>query len=54
MGISEISCKLYSLKSVSLILPEVAGILTIADDRTYQAASLGTDFNWAFGVRENK
>jgi hypothetical protein len=53
-GISEISRKLYSLKPVSLILPEVAAILTIADDRTYQAASLGTDFNWAFGVRENK
>lgn len=53
-GIANISSKLYSLKPVKLIHPEVAAKLTIADDRTYQAASLGTDFNWAFGVRENK
>jgi hypothetical protein len=52
-GINQISKKLYSLKPIPLISPESAARLTNADERTYQAASLGTDFNWAYGVREN-
>ncbi len=52
-GIARLSKRLYSLKSIPLISPESASRLTLADERTYQAASLGTDFNWAYGVREN-
>lgn len=52
-GIARISKRLYSRKPIRLISPENAARLTRGDERTYQAASLGTDFNWAFGVREN-
>lgn len=53
-GIAHISRRLYSRTPVSLISPGIASRLSLADERTYQAASLGTDFNWAYGVRENK
>ncbi|MEW6094847.1 MAG: hypothetical protein AB1531_12880 [Chloroflexota bacterium] len=52
-GIAQISKRLYSLRSIPLISPESASRLSLADERTYRAASLGTDFDWAFGVREN-
>jgi hypothetical protein len=52
-GIHQISKKFYSLKPIPLISSESAARLTNADERTYQAASLGTDFNWAYGLREN-
>jgi hypothetical protein len=51
-GINRISKKLYSLKSIPLLPPESVARLVPADDFTYHAASLGTDFNWAYGVRK--
>jgi hypothetical protein len=52
-GIARVSKQLYSRKTVPLIPPSVASQLTPGDERTYLAASLGTDFSWAFGVRDN-
>jgi hypothetical protein len=53
-GIARISKRLYSLKPIPLISAESAARLSPADERTYQAASLGVDFNWVYGVRPNK
>jgi hypothetical protein len=50
-GIVKISRRLYRRKPIPLINPEDAAILSLADERFYQANTLGTNFNWAFGVR---
>ncbi len=52
-GIAKISKRLYRLKTIPLISPEDAGNLSIADERFYKANTLGTNFDWAFGIREN-
>jgi hypothetical protein len=52
-GISLISKHLYQRKPIKLITSELASTLKPGDEKTYKAASLGTDFNWIFGVREN-
>jgi len=52
-GIAQISKRLYQYRPIPLITPQSASSLMPADERTYQAASLGTDFNWSFGVRPN-
>lgn len=52
-GIAEISRRLYRRKLIPLITPEDAKILSLVDDRFYQANSLGTNLDWAFGVRKN-
>jgi hypothetical protein len=52
--IARISKQLYRLKYIPLISSESAARLSLADERTYKAASLGTDFSWSYGVRENK
>jgi hypothetical protein len=52
-GITEISHRLYRRKVIPLISPEDAANLSISDDRFYQANTLGTNFEWAYGVRDN-
>jgi hypothetical protein len=52
-GISSISKRLYQLKPIPLIKPEAIKHLFPSDDLTYRAASLGTDFNWSYGIRKN-
>ncbi len=52
-GIAKISKRLYRLKPFPLIPPEDAAILSLSDERFYQANTLGTDMKWAFGVRDN-
>jgi hypothetical protein len=52
-GIARISRRLYQYRPIPLITSQSASSLSLADERTYQAASLGTDFNWSFGVRPN-
>jgi hypothetical protein len=53
-GIAGIEQRLYRRKPIGLISPEDAASLSLADDRFYQANSLGTNFEWAFGVRETR
>ncbi len=52
-GIAEISRRLYKRKLIPLITPEDAKNLSLADDRFFQANTLGTNFDWAFGIRKN-
>ena len=52
-GIAEIEKRLYRRKPISLISPENVASLNQADERFYQANTLGTNFEWAFGVRDN-
>jgi hypothetical protein len=52
-GIAEITQRLYHRKAIPLISPEDAASLSLSDDRFYQANTLGTNFEWAFGVRDN-
>ena len=52
-GIAEISKRLYSRKPIPLISAEDAIGLSLSDERFYQANTQGTNFNWAFGVRNS-
>jgi hypothetical protein len=52
-GIAEIAQRLYHRKPIPLISPEDAASLSLSDERFYQANTLGTNFEWAFGVRDN-
>jgi hypothetical protein len=52
-GIAEIEKRLYRRKPISLISSGNAAILNQADERFYQANTLGTNFEWVFGVRDN-
>lgn len=52
-GIAIISRYLYHKKSIQLLSAEAALNLSPADDKTYNAASLGTDFSWVYGIRKN-
>jgi hypothetical protein len=51
-GVAEISQRLYSRKPISLITESDANFLSLADERFYQANTLGTNFEWAFGIRK--
>ena len=51
--ISEISRRLYQRKPIPLISQEDSKTLSVSDDRFYQANTLGTNFSWIYGVREN-
>ena len=51
--ISDISKRLYRLKPIPLISKVDSKILSLADDRFYQANTLGTNFSWIYGVRDN-
>lgn len=52
-GISKISKRLYRRKPIPLVSREITSNLSISDERFYQANTLGTNFDWIFGVREN-
>jgi len=52
-AIAKISQKLYRRKTIPLVSPEESASLSISDDRFYQANTVGTNLQWAFGVREN-
>ena len=52
-GIAEISRRFYRRKPIPLITLDDANRLSLADERFYNANTLGTNFEWAFGVREN-
>ncbi len=51
--VARIAKRIYALKTIPLIPPASAVRLSPADERTYQAASLGVDFKWVYGVRAN-
>jgi hypothetical protein len=53
-GVKVLARKLYSLKSVPLLSPQAAARLTLADERAFQAACLGTDFGWVYGLRPDQ
>jgi hypothetical protein len=53
-GIERIEKRLYQRKPIPLIAPENADFLSLSDDRFYSANTLGTNFDWAFGIRENR
>jgi hypothetical protein len=50
-GIRKISKRLYSLKPIALIPEASASRLSLSDERTYQAGTVGTDFSWSYGRR---
>lgn len=50
-GVTRISQRLYRLKPLSLFPAEIIGKLSLVDDRAYAADTLGTNFNWVYGVR---
>jgi hypothetical protein len=52
-GVKEISRCLYRLKPIPLISAQNAAILSPADERTYAAATLGTNFDWVYGIRDS-
>jgi hypothetical protein len=52
-GIAEISHRLYHRKPVCLVSQEDVANLSLSDDRFYKANTLGTNFDWVFGVRDN-
>jgi hypothetical protein len=45
--------RLYSSKPILLFPEGVAARLTKTDERSFKAASLGTNFEWVYGVRKN-
>jgi hypothetical protein len=47
-GVKLISQRLYSLKSIPLIPPENSAIITPVDPRSFEAGTLGTNFNWVY------
>jgi hypothetical protein len=53
LRIAEISHRFYCRKTIPLISADDASRLSLADERFYQANTVGTNFEWAFGVREN-
>jgi hypothetical protein len=53
-GIARIEKRLYQRKPIPLISTENATLLSLSDDRFYRANTMGTNFDWAFGIRENK
>jgi len=53
IGIAEIEKRLYRRKPIPLISPDDAASLSQSDERFYKANTLGTNFDWAFGVRDN-
>jgi hypothetical protein len=52
-GIAKIVQRLYHRKPIPLISTEDAANLSLSDERSYQANTLGMNFEWAFGVRKN-
>jgi hypothetical protein len=52
-GVKAVSRRLYGLLPVPLISDVHAAHLSPADERSYAANTQGTDFSWAYGVRDN-
>ncbi len=52
-GIAEIAKRFYRKKPIPLISSEVAASLSLSDERSYEANTLGMNFEWAFSVRNN-
>lgn len=52
-GIAEIAKRLYHRTPIPLISPEDAASLSLSDERFYQANTLGTNFEWVYGLRAN-
>ena len=50
-GIRKVSKRLYGLKPIPLITQASAAQLNLSDERTYTAGTVGTDFNWSYGMR---
>jgi hypothetical protein len=50
-GVAKVSKRFYSRKPIPLIPEQSAARLNQADERTYTAATLGTDFEWSYGAR---
>jgi hypothetical protein len=51
--ISEITARFYRRTPIPLVSKEDSAELTFSDERFYQANTLGTNFDWVFGVRDN-
>jgi hypothetical protein len=52
-GIAKIAQRLYHRTPIPLISEEDAASLSLSDERSFQANTLGMNFDWAFGVRKN-
>lgn len=50
-GVARISQRLYRLKPVPLFPVEMIGHLSPVDERSFAADTLGTNFDWVYGVR---
>lgn len=49
--VKRISLRLYRLKPLPLFPAEMIGRLSPVDDRSFAADTLGTNFDWVYGVR---
>jgi hypothetical protein len=45
--------RFYRSRPIPLFPESAAARLTLADERSFKAASLGTNFEWVYGVRKN-
>jgi hypothetical protein len=52
-GLAQIIKRLYQRKAIPLISQKEAGSLSLSDERSYEANTLGMDITWAFGIRKN-
>jgi hypothetical protein len=50
-GVQRISKQFYRLKSIPLIPTENVADLTMVDPRSYEAGTLGTNFNWVYRLQ---
>ncbi len=53
-GIRRVSRHLYRLKPIPLVGAESIEILSMPDDRSYIANTLGTNLDWVYGMRSNQ
>jgi hypothetical protein len=51
-GVKKVTRRFYQLKAIPLITEAMAASLTPVDERSFQAATLGTNFDWLYGVRK--
>jgi hypothetical protein len=52
-GIAEVARRLYDRKSGHRISRQDASDLYLSDERSCKANTLGTNFDWVFGFRDN-
>ena len=53
-GVAVLSRRLYAALPIALLTPQAIARLLPADERSFRAASMGTDFSWVYGMREEK